>query len=73
MILSDIKRYLQERKQATLNDIALHLDVDPEAVRGMLDQWIRKGKVIRTELGACSNGCASCGCDADKEIYHWKA
>jgi putative ferrous iron transport protein C len=73
MILSDIKRYLQERKQATLNDLALHFDTDPQAMRGMLAQWIHKGKVSKSELRAgCKKGCASCGCDADIEIYRWR-
>ena len=45
MILSDIRRYLEQRGQATLADIALHFDADPNAVRGMLNVWIRKDKV----------------------------
>ena len=36
MILSDIRRYLQQCGQATLADIALHFDADPDAMRGML-------------------------------------
>ncbi|MEJ1336641.1 MAG: FeoC-like transcriptional regulator, partial [Candidatus Sedimenticola sp. (ex Thyasira tokunagai)] len=31
MILSDIKQYLVERHQATLADIALHFDCEPDA------------------------------------------
>ena len=71
MILSDVRRYLMERRQATLSDIALHFRASPEAVRGMLDYWIRKGKVSRHGLtAACGTGCNRCA-GADTEIYVW--
>ncbi len=72
MILSDIKQYLQQRGQATLADIALHLNADPDAVRGMLDIWIRKHKVYkRMATASCGDSC--CQCDsATTEIYVWK-
>lgn len=71
MILSDIRRYLEERGRASLSDIALHLDSDPEAVRGMLDVWMRKGKV-RKELmtASCGGSCNKCA-SATTEIYAW--
>jgi putative ferrous iron transport protein C len=73
MILSDIKRYLQERKQATLNDIAFHFDVEPAALRPMLELWILKGKVTRIVLQpGCKKGCASCACDTNMELYSWR-
>ena len=43
MILSQVKRYLVKREQATLVDIALHCGAEPAAVRGMLEQRMRKG------------------------------
>ncbi len=72
MILSDIKRYLQARGSANLSDIALHFDSDPDAVRGMLEQWIRKGKVRRRAATAScgSGGCTQCD-PATTEIYDW--
>ena len=71
MILSDIKRYLMSQKQATLADIALHFDASPDAVRGMLEQWIRKGKVAKTLAGSsCGGSCTRCD-PAAVEIYHW--
>ncbi|MEN8168308.1 MAG: FeoC-like transcriptional regulator [Pseudomonadota bacterium] len=71
MILSDIKHYLAERGQATLADIALHCDADPDAVRGMLEQWIRKGKVERRMASdSCGSNCCSCD-PATVEIYVW--
>jgi hypothetical protein len=73
MILSEIKRYLQDRKQATLGDLAVHFDSDPEAIRGVLLHWIRKGRVSKLESTAgCSRGCGSKCCnDAAVEIYEW--
>ena len=71
MILSDIKRYLMSQKQATLADIALHCDASPDAVRGMLEQWIRKGKVAKTLAGSsCGGSCTRCD-PAAVEIYQW--
>ncbi len=74
MILSDIKRYLRERRQVTLADLAVHFDSDPDAMRAMLDQWIRKGRVSRTDLRAgCAKGCGSCRCGGAMEMYTWNA
>ena len=71
MILAEIKGYLKQRGQASLQDIALHFDADPEAVRGMLQQWIRKGKVERRMLGeACGSGCTKCN-PSGVEFYIW--
>jgi len=41
----EIRKYLQERKLATLHDIALHFRMSTDATRPMLDIWIKKGKV----------------------------
>jgi len=71
LILSQIKGYLEQRGQASLADIALHFDSKPDAVRGMLEIWIRKGKVRKHQLNsACGSSC--CTCDSDTtEIYEW--
>ncbi len=71
MILVELKKYLQERKLVPLQDIAFHFDMDIEAIRPMIDQWIRKGKVRKQDgnLG-CAKGC--CKCDpATIETYEW--
>jgi len=71
MILSDIRRYLEQRGQATLADIALHFNADPDAVRGMLNVWIRKDKVYRKMATAsCGGSCTECD-PAATEIYVW--
>ena len=73
MILANIRHYLEQRGQATLADIALHLDADPDAVRGMLDVWIRKHKVYKKKTTtACGSSCSQCD-PASTEIYVWTA
>lgn len=71
MILSDIRDYLEKRGQASLGDIALHFDSDPAAIQGMLDVWIRKGKVEkRAATASCGSSCQQCD-PATTEIYRW--
>lgn len=71
MILSDIRRYLQQRGRASLADIAVHFDTDPDAVRGMLAVWMRKGRVHRqTATASCGSSCSKCQATAT-EIYVW--
>jgi len=72
MILSQIRDYLSHRGQATLAEMALHFDTDPEALRGMLRQWERKGRVERRSLEAdCGSRCNRCD-PAMRELYVWR-
>jgi predicted ArsR family transcriptional regulator len=72
MILSDIRDYLTQRGQVTLADIALHFDTEPEAMRGMLDRWVSKGKVERRKVeAACGTRCTRCNAAAT-ELYIWR-
>lgn len=71
MILSDIRCYLEEKGQATLADVALHFDITPDAARGMLDVWVRKGKASRRMVStSCGSNCSQCD-PAATEIYVW--
>ena len=71
MILSQIRDYLKQRGQCTLSDIALHFDTDADAIRGMLDVWIKKGKIEkRSATGSCGSSCQSCD-PASTEVYIW--
>lgn len=72
MILSEVRDYLRQRGPVSLGDVALHFDTDPQAVRGMLDVWVRKGKVERSTLmPACGSSCSQCGV-ATTEVYRWR-
>lgn len=71
MILSQVRDYLKQRGQCTLSDIALHFDADADAVRGMLDIWVKKGKVEKSSATAsCGTSCQSCD-PAATEVYSW--
>ena len=71
MILSDIKEYFSNHEMASLADLSVHFGVEPDAMRGMLDRFIHKGKLIKLpQEGACPKCCI--GCDSDRlEIYGW--
>ena len=72
MILADIKAYLMQHQQASLLDIATHFQSSPDAVRGMLEIWIRKGRVIRYQpSSACNSGCNKCN-QHQTELYVWE-
>lgn len=71
MILSELRDFLKEKHRASLNDLVVHFDADADALRGMLDKWIHKGKVQRSLAeSACGTSC--CKCDPLlTEIYEW--
>ena len=70
MILTELKSYLIKNNRATLTDISHHFDIAPDAVKGMLEHWIRKGKVRQIEGSVCNKGCCQCN-PANLEIYEW--
>ena len=70
MILTELKAYLISKGKAPLIDMAHHFDVAPDAVKGMLEHWIRKGKVRRLEGSACDKGCCQTE-PVNLEIYEW--
>lgn len=69
MILSEMKSYLIERRRAPIGDLAARFGVETDALRSMLDVWVRKGRLRRVDGGACGSccGCAAAGA----EIYEW--
>ena len=71
MILSEVRDYLKQRGQCTLSDVALHFDSNADAVRGMLDIWVKKGKIEkRSATASCGTSCQSCD-PAATEVYIW--
>ena len=73
MILTDIKHYLQTRKQVSVQDVARHFDVDTQAARGMLEFWVNKAKVKKTVLdSSCGDQCV-CNIQDQTELYEWNA
>lgn len=72
MILSELREYLQIHRRVALKDMAYRFDMDPEAIRGMLNKWIVKGKVVKfiDEAPSCASGCGKCE-NCQDEIYQW--
>jgi hypothetical protein len=72
MILSELRRYLEARGQASLADLSVHFDTDADALRPMLDIWLRKGNVERFGISPdCGGNCNRCAPEAT-EIYRWR-
>lgn len=74
MILTEIRDYIKERQLVSLSDLKLHFKTSSDEMRGMLSQWMKKGKVVKHETpsGGC-HGCKSCSCHEDDamEMYGW--
>lgn len=72
MILSELRDYLQRNGRASLMHMAYHFDTEPDALRGMLDRLIAKGRVQK--LPPAESPCSGCSkCDqAQAEIYQWR-
>lgn len=73
MTMSSVRSYLADRRRATLKDVALHFDSDPEAVRLVLDRWRDKGRIeVLTGESACGKSGSACGCCTGPEpVYVW--
>ncbi len=68
-MLIAVKNHMAGRGITSLRELALHFQVDPDVMRGMLEHWLRKGRVRRQ--AACHHS-ACCGCDpAVTECYWW--
>jgi len=70
MILSELKNYVKSRRQVSLRDLVLHFDAEPEAIRGMLEFWISKGRISKQVSEVSCGGCA-CSISEEREIYIW--
>ena len=68
-MLTDLKSFLADRHAASLTEMAHRFAMEPDALRPMLDHWIRKGRVRRSGGSRCQ-GCVGCAA-ADVEIYEW--
>ncbi|MHA6268256.1 FeoC-like transcriptional regulator [Aliiroseovarius sp. CAU 1755] len=78
-VLLDIRNYVKTHGHASLLDLSHRFHLQPEAIRGMLDHWQRKGVIRRVEVadncGGCAIkvGCGSCSSNAAFETYEWAA
>jgi predicted ArsR family transcriptional regulator len=70
-MLGSIIKLLQERGAITIQEIALALEIDPGALKPMLDMLVSKGKIMKVEL-PCKTGCAG-GCATADSMNFYKA
>jgi len=72
--LSSIRAYLIDHGPATRDDLAIACDAEPEAVGLVLDQWIARGKIRRSQGGGCCGSSGSaCHCSTPPaEVFSWE-
>ena len=71
-MLSKIRDYMIRRPAVSLYDLALHLQAQPDAVRGMLQHWIDKGRIRKLPRPGRCAGCQAAVCDpTQSELYEW--
>ncbi|PIE64582.1 MAG: sugar metabolism transcriptional regulator [Desulfobacterales bacterium] len=71
-ILSEIKKYVKQKGQVSLEEIAVHFGREPDVIQEMLAMLLRKGKI--KQRPADKTGCNGCGwCQSGKlTIYYWE-
>ena len=70
--LGDIRTYLVENGRASLPVMARHFGADATVLRGMLDVWVRKGRVRLCPPEGTCDGCTAC-LTRCAEVYEWTA
>lgn len=70
MILLQIRDYLQAHGRASAEDLAVHFNTEPEAIRTMVRKWERKGMVEAIAVNGECGGCTKCE-DKLPEVYRW--
>ncbi len=68
MKLGEIRNYIKDRGDSSLEDVATHFDISKEAAKLAIDYWIKKGKV-NVKGAACGSNCGGCG--SASESYQW--
>jgi len=80
MILSDLRSYIKKNGQASLGEMVMIFNVEPDALRGMMDHLMDKGYVRRGSPCGRDDGCSSCSSNSGgacstgffvDEIYEW--
>ena len=70
MLLTDVKTYLSARGQASLDDLATHFTMAPDAMRGVLETWIGKGRARKVSDKLPCGSCGKCE-SATSDMYEW--
>jgi len=76
-MLLELRDYIHERGSVSITDVSNRFRIPPDALRGMLGHWVRKGLIEREVLeepcGSCRTGpdCGECGVTSSFEVYKW--
>jgi putative ferrous iron transport protein C len=70
VLLSRLSEYLAARGRASLQEIAIGIDAEPSALRGMLGLLERKGRVRKLDPAVRCGNCTGCAQGA-AEVYEW--
>lgn len=60
MILVEIKKFFEDKKEASIWDVAKHFNIQPSAAQGMIDFWFKKGVLKQCENACAKKSCGSC-------------
>jgi putative ferrous iron transport protein C len=68
-MLIELRNYVVERGRVSMRDLVWRFEKEPDAIRQMLEHWIRKGRIEReVACPPCGTGC--CACDSTlREFY----
>lgn len=69
-MLRQIRVFFQQQRTASLAELAGRFGVTADAMRGMLEHWVRKGRLRRLPASRVCPQCAGCEAAA-LEIYEW--
>lgn len=65
LTLQNLKAYIFSRGQVSLRELALVFKESPDLIEGMLQHWLKKGKIEKAlKTTACAKTCVRCPVDA---------
>ncbi|CAG9001641.1 MAG: hypothetical protein CENE_03664 [Candidatus Celerinatantimonas neptuna] len=71
MSLIQLRQFVKNKKQVTLDDIAKHFHVDAVKIESMMQLFIGKQLVEKQTIETKCSQCACCN-KTTEIIYHWK-
>ena len=71
MSLVEIKQHFLQVRMASLQNLSIYFNKDPETLRPMLQHWVGKGCLkVCQKTPACGKSCGAC-VPSTTEIYEW--
>jgi putative ferrous iron transport protein C len=72
MILTELQGHVRSRERVSLAQLSASFGIQPDALRGMLDRLVAKGRIRRLQSPGRCSGCTLCPPEA-LEFYEWAA